>query len=386
MRVRFSGNLFLAAVPLIVAAHLGAQTTQRRPAAAGPPTSRVQLPDAPGRDTVQKVCGSCHGADVTVQKGRTRQEWGQVIATMVTRGAKATDEEFARVLDYLSTNFPAGSVSAAAPVAPGANRASGAPAPRRGGGGGLGFGSNDKHEVDAAAADRGKTIYIAECITCHGPKARGTDNGADLVRSATVLHDRYADTIGPFLRKGHPTQSGKPSSSLTQTQVADLSHFLHQKAYDTLRSGPYTKVINVLTGDAAAGQAYFNGAGGCKSCHSPTGDLAGIAKKYDPPTLQQRFVFPQSVGFGRGGGGVIKTKPVTVKVTPASGPAVSGVLVSLDDFSVALRDADGEYHSWKRTPDVKVEKTDPYAAHVALLETATDKNIHDIVAYLETLK
>ena len=152
MRVRFSLTISLAAI-LLMSANLASQTPQRRPAgAAQPTTNRVQLPDAPGRDTVQKVCGSCHGADVTVQKGRTRQEWGQVIATMVTRGAKATDEEFARVLDYLATNFPAGSVSSAPPIAPGGNRAVTAPAPRRGGGG-LGFGPNDKHEVDSAAAE-----------------------------------------------------------------------------------------------------------------------------------------------------------------------------------------------------------------------------------------
>jgi cytochrome c oxidase cbb3-type subunit III len=374
------------AATLIGVASLVAQAPQRPAGAAQMGRARVQLPDAPGRDTVQKVCGVCHGADVTVQKGMTRQEWGQVIATMVTRGAKATDEEFARVLDYLSTNFPPANASAPGPVGAGANRAGANPAPRRGGGGGMGFGANDKHEVDSAAADRGRTTYIAECITCHGPKARGTDNGADLVRSATVLRDRYADNIGPFLRKGHPTQSGKASSSLTPSQVADLSHFLHQKVYDTLRSGPYSKVINVLTGDATAGQVYFNGAGACKTCHSPTGDLAGIGKKYDPPTLQQRFVFPQSVGFGRAGAGVIKTKPVTVTVTPPSGPAISGVLVSLDDFNVALRDASGEYHSWKRTSDLKVEKSNPYDAHIALLDHSTDKNIHDVVAYLETLK
>lgn len=375
MTLSFTATLFLDA------ASLAAQTPQRPAGAAQTSRARVQLPDAPGRDTVQKVCGACHGADVTVQKGMTRQEWGQMIATMVTRGAKGTDEEFARVLDYLSANFPPGN---AGPISAGPNRAGATSVPRRSGG--MGFGANDKHEVDSVAADRGRTTYIAECITCHGPKARGTDNGADLVRSAIVLRDRYADTIGPFLRKGHPTQSGKATSTLSKAQVDDLSHFLHQKVYDTLRSGPYSKVINVLTGDARAGQAYFNGAGGCKACHSPTGDLAGIAKRYDPPTLQQRFVFPQSVGFGRPGAGVIKTKPVTVRVTPPTGPAVSGVLISLDDFNVALRDPSGEYHSWKRTPDLKVEKSNPYAAHIALLDSSTDKNIHDVVAYLETLK
>src|SRR5581483_4006404 len=116
-----------------------------------------------------------------------------------------------------------------------------------------GAGPADKQIVDAAAADRGKTIYIVECITCHGAKARGTENGADLVRSVVVLRDRVGSEIGPLLRKGHPTQSNKPSAGFTQTQVADLSHFLKQRVNDTLRSSPFYQVQNVLTGDAKAG-------------------------------------------------------------------------------------------------------------------------------------
>jgi mono/diheme cytochrome c family protein len=351
--------------------------------AAQSPKARLQFPDAPGKETVQKVCGSCHGAEVIVPKGLTRQQWGDVIASMVTRGAKGTDEEFAQVLDYLATNFPPSKTPAAT-----ASTRSSAPAgaPARRGPSMMGAGADDKHVVDPAAADRGRTIYIAECITCHGNRARGGESGPDLVRSLTVLHDRYGNAIGPFLLHGHPMQSGRSSTTLTSQQIADLSHFLHQRVYDTLRSGPYSQVINVLTGDAAAGRTYFNGAGRCNSCHSPAGDLAGIAKKYDPAALQQRFLFPQTVGFGRGGRGVARTKPVTVTVTPRSGVPVSGTLVSIDDFNVSLRDASGEYHCWKRTPDLKVQENNPYAAHIALLDQYTDKNIHDLVAYLETLK
>lgn len=376
-----------AALVAATAAHLDAQAPSGRGAAAPaaqPAKPRLQFPDAPGKETVQKVCGACHGAEVIVPRGMTREEWGQVIARMVTRGAKGTDEEFAQVLDYLSTNFP---VQGTATQRRGGGAASGAPpaVPRRGGGM-MGAGADDKHIVDIAAAGRGRTIYIAECITCHGQKARGKDDGPDLVRSLTLLHDRYGSTIGPFLKKGHPMQSGGASAKLTQAQIADLSHFLHERVYDTLRSGPYSQVINVLTGDAKAGAVYFNGAGRCNTCHSPTRDLAAIAKKYDPPTLQQRFLFPQSIGFRRRGVGVARSKPVTVTVNPPSGPAVSGVLLNIDDFNVSLRDPSGEYHSWKRTPDLKLQKNDPYAAHVEMLDRYTDKNIHDVVAYLETLK
>src|SRR5205809_302380 len=102
--------------------------------------------------------------------------------------------------------------------------------------------------------------------------------------------------------------------------------------------------------------------------------LNGSGKKYDPPTLQQRFLFPS------------RSLPVTVTVTSPSGPAVSGELVQMDDFNVSLRDSSGEYHSWKRTPGLTIVKNDPLAGHVELLDKYTDKNIHDVVTYLETLK
>ena len=330
----------------------------------------AQFPIAPGREVTQKVCGSCHGAEVTVSKAKTRQQWGEVITSMVAKGAKATSEEFAQILDYLATNFPPQSTAAATTGRPARPPSAG---------------PMDVHVVDTAAADRGKTIYIAECITCHGQRARGKDDAADLVRSVVVLHDRYGNTMGPFLAKGHPMQSGHPSASLTTLEVSELSHFLHQRVADTLRSGPYSKVLNVLTGDPTAGAFYFSGAGGCASCHSPARDLAGVGAKYDPPTLQQRFLFPRAVSFGRGGG-VAQSKPVTVTITLASGAAVSGVLHKIDDFNVSLRDSEGQYRSYARTPEMKIEKQDPYSAHDELLEKYSDKNIHDVVAYLATLK
>jgi hypothetical protein len=58
----------------------------------------------------------------------------------------------------------------------------------------------------------------------------------------------------------------------------------------------------------------------------------------------------------------------------------------MDDFNVTLRDADGQPRTFRRAPDVRVVKDDPFAAHVALLDAITDKQIHDVVAYLWTLK
>ena len=320
------------------------------------------------RATFLKVCGACHSVESAVSPRRSRERWQETINAMVARGAKGTPEEFAAVLDYLSTRY-------------------GAAAGRGRAGGGGGAGPLNQQVVDPAAADRGRTTYAAECIHCHGTHARGTDRGADLIRSDVVLHDRYGNQIGPFLRKGHPTQT-TPAANLTAAQITDLSHFLHQEVYGTLRAA--LEIQDILTGDPKAGAAWFSGEGKCSTCHSPTGDLAGIARRLDPPALQQRFLFPMVGGFGgRGRGGRrggTAPKPVMVTVTPPSGQPVSGVLLHIDDFNVALRDAGGEYHSWTRSPSLKVVKNDPYAAHIELLDRITDKNMHDIVAYLETLK
>ena len=336
-----------------------------------------QLPDAPGRDTVKRVCGACHPAEVVLAKGMTREQWGSIVSNMISRGAKGTDAEFAQIIDYLSTNLP--------PKAPAAT-AGAAKRPRRPSNLIDEAGAADKQIVDEEAAARGSAIYKAQCVSCPGEQARGTaKDGTDLVRSLIVLEDRNGSKLGPFLAKGHPMQSGAASSSLTQAQIEDLSNYLKQEVDNTLRTGPYNKVLNVLTGDPKAGEAFFNGAGHCNQCHSPTGDLAHIASRYDPPTLQLQTVFPQTVAFGRHSRGAGR-KPVTVTVTTASGEKAEGELIEMDDFNVSLRDKDGQYRSFARGPGVTVEKHDPYEAHEKLLDQYTDKEIHDVVAYLETLK
>ena len=339
------------------------------------PTASVAQTAAVARETFQKVCGACHPAETVTAQRRTRAQWQESINSMVARGAKGTEEELTLVLDYLTAQF--------GPASPG-----GGPTPTPLALGGRGRppafspGSADKHVVDEAAATRGCKVYAAECITCHGTHARGSDRGADLIRSELVLHDRYGSTIGPFLKKGHPTQT-TPAAQLTAAQIADLSHTIHQEVYNTLRAA--LEIQNVLTGDAKAGAAYFNGAGKCSTCHSPTGDLAHIASRMDPPALQQRFLFPGGRGGGRGRGAAPPSS-ATVTVTPASGSPITGALVHIDDFNVALRDSGGEYRSFKRSPSLKVVKNDPTQAHHELLDQYTDQNIHDIVAYLETLK
>lgn len=327
------------------------------------PTVAMQAPQADARAIVQKVCGTtCHTLERATVTPRSRAQWEDVISKMISMGAKATDEEFATVLNYFATNHGRDTTAAAA------NRPAGKSV------GVLGAGANDKHIVDNAAADRGRAVWAAQCINCHGTTARGTAKGANLIRSDMMWSDRYGSDLGPFLQKGHPTQSGAPSSSLSQTQVEELSHFIHQRLYDTLRGSPIFNAQNVLTGNVKEGEAYFNGAGKCSACHSITGDLAGFGRT-NPVNIQQRFMFPRA-----------RKQKFTITVTPANGASITGTPIHIDDFDVSLRDDKGEYHSWKRTPTLKVVKNDPLQAHIELLDKITDKTMHDIVAYLETLK
>ena len=250
-------------------------------------------------------------------------------------------------------------------------------------------GPPDRPPVDPAAADRGRALYASECVSCHGPSARGTDTAPSLIRSIVVLNDRYGTLLGPFFKKGHPMQSGKPSAGLTEAQVVDLMHFLRQRINDTLRGSDVFDVKDIVTGDPKAGEAYFTGEGRCTTCHSPTGDLATIATRIPAPVdVQQRMLFPTGRG-GRGGRGAAagpSRTAVTVTVTPPAGPALSGTLLEEDDFHVTLRDAGGSVRVVRKAAGVKVETVDPLRAHRELLDRITDKNIHDLLAYLETLK
>jgi cytochrome c oxidase cbb3-type subunit 3 len=247
----------------------------------------------------------------------------------------------------------------------------------------LAWGQFPTPAVVPAAAARGAKIYGNSCAKCHGVDVRGTPTGPDLVRSLIVLHDRgnalHGTELGPVLKKG-PVHN----FNFDKDQLLDLSQFLTQSINKTLRSGYSNQPTNLLGGDAKAGEAYFNGAGGCVKCHSATGDLAGVGKRYDPAALQQKFLFPN--GSGRGVRPALPAKKIEVNVTLRSGKSYSGQLVRIDDFTVSFRDDAGTYQSFVRSDGVKVRTVDPYAGHVALLDKYTDADIHNLTTYLETLK
>jgi cytochrome c oxidase cbb3-type subunit III len=255
---------------------------------------------------------------------------------------------------------------------------------------------------DPAAVDRGAKIYATNCAGCHGATARGGVLAPDLLRSLLVLDDEKGILIAPVLRDGRP-DAGMPKPNLTEPQIGDVVAWLHLQTYAAGHRTTYA-FQDVLTGDAKKGGAYFSAT--CSSCHSATGDLMGIGSRYDPFSLQARWLQPRggrgggaggAGGGGRGGRGgagrgaaaapAANRSTITVTVTLASGQKVSGVLDRVDDFSVSLHDSAGDYRSFTRDGGVPaVDIHDPLKPHVDLLSKYTDADIHNVTAYLVTLK
>lgn len=237
---------------------------------------------------------------------------------------------------------------------------------------------------------RGKAVYGVNCTACHGGDLRGGDQGGpSLLRSLAALSDQHGEAIAPIVG-GSRQDQGMPAFNLSESDVTAVSEYIHSvlamvgsQARPPGAADP--SALNVLVGSASDGQAFFQTK--CASCHSLTGDLKGIASKYpDPRNLQNTWVAGGG-GGGRGGRGGGPTKPTPVTVTLANGQKLEGILIRKDDFIVTLTLADGTRKSIALDGDVpKVEIHDPEEAHKKLVPTLDDKDMHDVTAYLATIK
>jgi cytochrome c oxidase cbb3-type subunit III len=235
---------------------------------------------------------------------------------------------------------------------------------------------------NTASIERGQKTFVQNCGFCHGSRAKGGEKGPDLLRSVLVLDDENGKSIGHVILAGRPDK-GMPKFAMTPEQITDISNFLHDSIESAKNRDNY-QILNIVTGDPKAGEAYFNGAGNCSSCHSVTGDLKGIGAKYDPVTLQDKILMPRD----RWGGEPQPKSEITVTVTMPSGEAITGRLLGVNDFVVGLRDDSGGFRSFTRKDEnnPKVEIHDPLKVHTDMLKGYTDANIHNLTAYLVTLK
>jgi len=285
---------------------------------------------------------------------------------------------------------------------PGQPPAGQAPGGQRGRGG-QGFPAQQRKLADAAVIERGGTIYGINCRLCHGPDLRGGDmGGVNLLRSALVLSDQEGELIIPVVKNGRNPEGrpAMPPLPLSDEDIKAVAAYIHSVAARMAgQGGPPPREapleLNILVGKADAGKQYFDA--NCASCHSASGDLATVASRYPSPmTLQSAWV---SGGGGRGGRGRGGPEPApapggrvprvtTAVVTTADGQKFEGPLTRIDDFLVTIMLADGMPKTFRRTSPTSpaIQITDPLAGHKQLWLKLTDDDIHNVTAYLVTLK
>ena len=229
----------------------------------------------------------------------------------------------------------------------------------------------------AQLVQQGGALFRQDCSFCHGRDAMGGESGPDLTRSKLVGADVNGEKIGPVVRNGR-IEKGMPPFARSDQQIASLVAFIHTQLQNAQAAGGRrggrkgVDPEDLQTGNAEAGKQYFNAAGGCAGCHSPSGDLAGIASRYKGLDLEERMLYP-------------KRPKAQVTVTLATGQEISGTLSYLDEFTVGLINPNGQYQSW-RIRDVKYKVDAPAEAHVELFSKYTDADVHNLMAYLQTLQ
>jgi cytochrome c oxidase cbb3-type subunit 3 len=243
---------------------------------------------------------------------------------------------------------------------------------------------------DPAQIAHGKALFAVSCVSCHGVDLRGGDlGGPNLLRSQVALSDRNGELVLPIIQ-GSRQDEGMPAIPINADDGLAVAAYI-RSVVETIGSQGRPPSVgkeapSILVGDANAGQAYF--AAKCGSCHSPTGDLQGIAARItDPKALQTTWVGGGRRRFRMPAAGAASRRTVTVSVTLPSGEKIEGRLIRIDDFLVSVGLTDGTVRTFRRDEDVpKVEVHDPMQAHRDLMTVYTDKDIHDVTAYLVTLK
>jgi cytochrome c oxidase cbb3-type subunit III len=268
----------------------------------------------------------------------------------------------------------------------------GGPPPQGRGRGAATFPAQQRPPGDPAQIAKGNQLYGLYCRACHGPDLRGGDQGGpNLLRSQIALGDQNGELIMPIVQNGKQTpgmSAVMPPIPIPPDDIKAVAAYIHSvQATARPQGSPPAGApveLNIVVGDPKAGEAYFKAK--CSTCHSVTGDLQGLATRAGDPMALQNMWVAGGGGGGRGGRGGGPT-PVTATVTLPSGEKVEGRLGRIDDFTVVIIDADGMSRSFRRDGEVpKVEIKDPREAHRKLWPTYTDKDIHDVTAYLVTLK
>lgn len=236
---------------------------------------------------------------------------------------------------------------------------------------------------DPVAVARGKQTFGVNCAFCHGSSARGGEGGPNLLRSPIVLNDQKGELLAAIILNGR-VDKGMPKFNLPRDSISDIAAYIHSIDVEANAAATFNPK-SVLVGNAASGKAFFNGKGHCSACHSVHKDLAGIGSKYDPPHLQDMIFTAGATGIFGAPSPAAPTPTVTVE-TP-SGTPIKGRLIEIDDFIVVLMADDGTRRTIRRSGDSpRIQVDNPLQAHLDLVRGWEDRDLHDVTAYLATLK
>jgi len=227
---------------------------------------------------------------------------------------------------------------------------------------------------DKAAAARGALLFQANCAVCHGQQARGA-MGPSLITSDEVLNDDHGEKLVPYLKMGRPGKGMPAFAAMSDDNLMDIGEFLHLQVEDVANRGTY-HVLNILVGNAAKGHAYL--AAHCMSCHTAE-TFAHIRSRFrSPEQLQRGWIWPTRPGDG--------SLATTATVKGPNGDTIAGRVTQVSDFRVTVVDRAGQTHVINREPGVEVQLNNPLAAHQQMITTLTNDDMHNVTAYLETLK
>ena len=343
-----------------------AQAAPAASPAQAPTPAGLSAADAAGSKSYEQHCAICHGEQregilpaFPPLIGIKRQMTDAQITDFIRKGKgrmpgfpKVPDEEVASLLHFLATTPEIAPSLAAGPA-----------------------GNRGRVQLTGEAA-AGGSLFLQNCAFCHGRDAMGGETGPDLTVSKLVLEDKDGSKISEIVRTGRNENDKKmPAFQFSSQELNSLVAFIRARevAAASMKGGRRgVSVEDLQTGNAEAGKQYFNGEGGCSKCHSPTGDLAGLARRYEGLRLEERMLYPRDAKS-------------TVVVTLPTGKTVSGTLAYLDEFTVGLKDREGSYHSWS-VDNVKYKVDSPVEAHVEQFPKYTDDDVHNLMKYLQTLK
>jgi cytochrome c oxidase cbb3-type subunit 3 len=229
-------------------------------------------------------------------------------------------------------------------------------------------------EPDKVAAGRGAALYQQNCAFCHGPQAHGA-TGSSLITSDEVLGDDHGEHLLTFLKKGRPEKGMPAFATMSDGQLKDISEFVHLQVEEVANRGTY-HVLNILVGNADEGYVYA--AGHCMSCHTAE-TLAHFGSRFrSPEQLQRGWIWPSRTGDG--------ALAITAAVKMPGGETIAGRVTEVSDFRITVVDGKGQARVIDRKAGVDVRMTDPLAAHRELIMTLSNEDMHNVTAYLETLK